>query len=311
MDRSTTETPWMFVMEETEDFNFTEIEPILASRAINIERMVADSVHFLLAVVSSLCVTITVIRTKSVRSQLLGVMLINLSVAVLIKGLIFTRHIEAEVRGRQNFGTLGCHLYYIGMAMSYYAANGSFVVICLDSTFSLPQSRVARMIGTFCTWVLAIIFSVIAIYGIDKGPEVIKHYRGHNICVAYHRSPIVIQRIFTELLYYIVPSVLVLVTLVRFCCTHRTNSSTKGKRIPFVLTAVMYLVLLWMARTSYEIAVRDLSNRRFDKLFFWSSSLNYYGRAVISLVWLVLIPDLRNKCLCRGRADQDSIELLE
>ena len=30
MDRSTTETPWMFVMDEIEDFNFTKIEPILA-----------------------------------------------------------------------------------------------------------------------------------------------------------------------------------------------------------------------------------------------------------------------------------------
>ena len=58
---------------------------------------------------------------------------------------------------------------------------------------------------------------MIAIYGIDKGPEVIKNYHGHNACVAYRRSPIVLQRIFIELLYYIGPSVLVLLTLVRFC----------------------------------------------------------------------------------------------
>ena len=158
MDRSTTETPWMLVIDETEDFNFTKIEPILASRAINIEIMVTASVYLFLAVVPSLCVTITVIRTKSVRSQLLGVMLINLSVAVLINGLIFTRIIETEIRGGPNFGTLGCHLYYIGMAMSHCAINGSYIVICFDSTFSLPKSRVARIIGTFCTWVLAIIF---------------------------------------------------------------------------------------------------------------------------------------------------------
>ena len=77
------------------------------------ERLAACSVLYLLAVICSLSVILTVIRTKSVRSQLLGVMLINLAIAVLIRAMaVVLRDIESDSRGGiENFGTLGWHIY--------------------------------------------------------------------------------------------------------------------------------------------------------------------------------------------------------
>ena len=309
-DQQTTGTPSIIVMDQIDDFNYTEIEPILASPSINHERMAADIVHLLLTVSCSACTIITVMRTKSVRSQLLGVVLINLAVAVLIDGLIITRNIEMEARaGRPNFGTLGCHLFIMGLAVSVCAINGSFIVLCLNSTFCLPQSRVAMMTGTFCIWASAIIFPALILYGIDEGPEVFEGYSGGNDCAVHHRdrSMLLIRISSILLLYYVVPSVFILVTLVRFVRTCRTNRSIKGKKLPFVLTAVSYLVLMWMPLISYPIS--DSSS--VFMLYYWSIKISYYGRAVISLVWLVLIPDLRKQCLCQETIDEDSIELLE
>ena len=140
MERYTTEAPYWYVLDEIDDFNFTDIEPILVEPNVVHERLAMYTVLFLLGLVSSLCMFITVIRTKSVRRQLLGVMLMHLAVTIFIRAMVFTREIERESRGGHgNFGTVGCHFYFIGYSLSATVFIAAFVVICLDTTFSLPQ----------------------------------------------------------------------------------------------------------------------------------------------------------------------------
>ena len=111
-----------------------------------VERLAACSVLYLLAVICSLCVILTVIRTKSVRSQLLGAMLINLAVAVLIRAMtVVVRDIESDSRGGiENFGTVGCHVYHNGYNVSEAVINAAILIICLDTTFSFPQSLIVQ-----------------------------------------------------------------------------------------------------------------------------------------------------------------------
>ena len=145
MERSTTEAPWWDDMYETEYFNFTDIEPYVFTPHVAHERLVAFAVLAIFAVISSLCVLITVIRTESVRSQLLGVVLINLAVAVLLHDVILAKEMESEARGGVgNFGTVGCNFYYFAYTVSGFVIHVAIIIICIDTTFSLPQSRIVQ-----------------------------------------------------------------------------------------------------------------------------------------------------------------------
>ena len=298
MHGSTTQAPWHNLFDESDDIDdFTEMDLSFS------EELAAHSVYCLLGVVSSLCVLITVIRTKSVRSQLLGVMLVNQAIAVLILAMFDTKHIEMYARGIANFGIVGCHLYKLGKAVAHCVMNFSFIIICFDSVFSLPQSRMSRMAGTFFIWLLAIILPAIELYGIAKGLEVFPDPVIGSICIV--RVPSMLLLISDLLLYNIIPSAFILHTLIRFCRVHRGNRFIKGKKLPFVLTTVMYVVLSWTAVISHVFSHKLL------ELYFWSTVMNAYGRVVIALIWMLLTPELRNIFLCRRTAVEDSIELID
>ena len=71
-------------------------------------------------------------------------MLINLAVVLLVRAMIDTRSMETEFRGGiGNFGTIGCQFYIIGSQVSAVVIHASIVIICLDITFSLSQTRKA------------------------------------------------------------------------------------------------------------------------------------------------------------------------
>ena len=309
MDPSTTTAPPVIIMDEGEDFSLEQIEATVTFAPINHEILAAHTIYFLLAAISSLSVLITVIRTKSVRGRLLGVMLINLAVAVLIRAMVVTRDIETESRGgMQNFGPLGCHFYYIGLGISICVSNTAIVIICLDATFDLPQNLKTQILATVSAWVLATIFTAIMLYGLAQGPEVY-HNSDHDICALVVMGPRWLRDLLNQLIYHFIPTTLVLVTFIKFCCTHKTTKATEGKKLPFVLTSLIYLVLIWAVEIFYYIIINDVSVKW--SIYIWLLMILESGKAVIGLIWLFLIPDLRNKFLCRESPDGESTHLLK
>ena len=92
MDPYTTESPSEIILDEN-DYYYSE--ETLATRLVNHGKLAGHAYYVIFARSSSLCVLITVIRTKSVRRQILGVMLINLVIAVLIRAMVVvSRDIE-------------------------------------------------------------------------------------------------------------------------------------------------------------------------------------------------------------------------
>ena len=308
MGRSTTEAPWWDDMYEMEYFNFTDLQPNVFTPRVAHERLVAFAVLAIFAVISSLCVLITVIRTESVRSQLLGVVLINLAVAVLLHDVILAKEMESEARGGVgNFGTVGCNFYYFAYTLSGLVIHVAIIIICIDTTFSLPQSRIVQIMITACVWVSAIIFTAINLYGLGEGPTVYKEY-GENRCVVNMRGSYLLRVILDLFLYNILPTIPILVTLVRFCCIFGTNKSTEGKKLPFVLTALIYLVTMWALQVVTHFHILWLST--FGG-YFWVYMILEFGKVGILLIWLFLVSDLRNKCLCREVAAGESRHLLK
>ena len=142
MDPYTTESPPLII--------FDDDEPVPPSRTVNHGKLAAHTIYVIFAVISSLCVLITVIRTKSVRNQLIVVMLVNLAVVLLLHGVIDTRTMETESRGGiGNFGTMGCQFYIIGLKVSNVVMHASIVIICLDVTFSLPQPERHKLLQQY------------------------------------------------------------------------------------------------------------------------------------------------------------------
>ena len=311
MERSTTEAPLWDDMYETEYFNLSDIEPyepyVFTPRVAH-ERLVAFAVLAVFAVISSLCVLITVIRTESVQSNLLGVMLINLAIAVLLHDVILAKEMESEARGGVgNFGTVGCNFYYFAYTLSGFVIHVAIIIICIDTTFSLPQSRIVQIITAVCIWVLSIICTAINLYGLGEGPTVYKEY-GQNRFVVNKRGSYSLRVILDLFLYNILPTIPVLVTLVRFCCIFGTKKSSEGKKLPYVLTALIYLVTMWALQVITHFYIAWLSS---FAGYFWFYMILEFGRVTILLIWLFLVSDLRNKCLCREVTSGESIHLLK
>ena len=285
-----------------------QLSPMFFTPRVAHERLVAFAVLALFAVISSLCVLITVIRAKSVQSQLLGVMLINLAVAVLLHDVLLAKEMESEARGGVgNYGTVGCNFYYFAYTASGFVIHAAIIIICIDTTFSLPQSRIVQILATVCVWVLAIICTAINLYGLGEGPTVYKEY-GENRCVVNMRGSYLLRVILDLFLYNILPTIPILVTLIMFCIRYGSNKYTEGKKIPFVLTALIYLATMWALQIVTHFCIPWLSS---FAGYFWVFMILEFGKVVILLIWLFLIPDLRNKCLCREATADESSHLLK
>ena len=216
MDPYTTESPSEIILDDSDYFYLEEMGPAVQPLLVDHGKLAAQTIYVIFAGLSSLCVLITVIRTKSVRGQILGVMLINLAIAIIIRAMVVvSREIETVSRGGiGNFGTLGCHVYLIGMFSALCAANVAIAIICLDVSFSLPQNRKAQIISTVCIWSYAIIFALVMTYGTIKGPTV---HEFDKMCGGAFRWPFRVILLILLVGIHIIPTVFVLVALIKFC----------------------------------------------------------------------------------------------
>ena len=287
------------IMYDGDDFPVVELE----ETPIDTLRLIGFTIQVLLAVVSSLCVFITAIRTKSVRSQLLGVMLINMAIGIFIRGMVAAKELETATRGVElDLGIVECHLYYLFNNLSGWLIELSFIIICIDVTFTIPSSVKTNLVSAVFVWLFSIIFTCIILYGFAYGPAVYEGYGG-KICLLDTRGPYWLDQMINLIIYYIIPSAFVLVTLFRFCFTHRTSKSVVGKKLPYVLTVVIFLVTTWALQIGFYVFVFGL--------YFWLYMILEYSKIVISLIWIICIHDLRNNCLCRKGTDEEKAHLLK
>ena len=105
------------------DYYPEKMQPTLPPRPVNHGRLAAPTIYVVFAGLSSLCVLITVIRTKSVRGQLLGVMLISLIVAILIRAMVVVSRDIETVFSRRN-----CKLW--NFWMSFILHGKVFIWLC-------------------------------------------------------------------------------------------------------------------------------------------------------------------------------------
>ena len=184
------------------------------------------------------------------------------------------------------------------------AANVAIAIICLDVSFSLPQNRKAQIIATVCIWGYAIIFALVMTYGTIKGPTV---HEFDKMCGGSFRWPFRVILIILLVGIHIIPTAFVLVALIKFCYIVGKGQPIDNKKLPFILTTIIYLLLCWADQLVWCLNLEPPSRDLYSSLLMIKES----GMVVISLIWLVCTPDLRNKCLCRETTDDDAIALVE
>ena len=136
-------------------------------------------------------------------------------------------------------------------------------------------------------------------YGTVTGPTV---HKFDNLCGGPIRWPYWVHALLRLMVIHIIPTVFVLVTLIKFCFIVGKSHSIQNKKLPFILTTIIYLLsdqLILCLVLNDGPPSRDL----YSLLLMIKES----GMVVISLIWLVFTPDLRNKCLCRETTDGDAI----
>ena len=311
MGRYTTEEPLYIALDEADFLNYTQFKSTIEEDPVNTARVVALSISFILGIVSSLCLLVTVIKTKTVRNQLMGVLLISMAVATLVSTCVLSRWLELEVRGgKHNFGSVECHLSYIFLYVSVAVFNATVILLGLDATFNLPQNKTVTFAVTLSIWLISMIFSLVLLYGFGTGPHVVQISDGYSYCTLGFGSYDTYE-VIVHILFEIVPTIFLLIAFIKSCCLCRGNKApSDGKMLPFVLMAITFLVLIWTEYFVYIVAIKAGFTSLHAHVYAWAAVMKTYRMPLICFYWLFFFPEIRKFFLCRGPPDDESPLLL-
>ena len=306
MDRYTTEEPWYTALDETEFFNKSESESANVGYPMNKPRVAALSISFILGIISSLCLLVTVIKTKTVRNQLVGVFLISMAVATLLSTCVLSRWLQLEIQGgKYDVGLVACHLYYLFFYVTVAAFNATVILLGLDTTFDFKQNKTIKFAVTLSIWLISMIFSLVLLYGFGTGPQLMAALDGYSYCTLgfdYYTNEMVVH-----ILFEIVPTIFLLIAFIKSCCLCRDNKApSDGKMLPFVLMAITFLVLTWTERFTFVLYYSSGFLGTLADIHAWATLVKTYQMPFICFYWLFLLSDLRKTFLCRGESAEES-----
>ena len=278
------------------------------------EEFTAYTIYIILASVSFFCVIITVFRTKSVRNQLLGAMLINLAVGNYLLNIFYMHQAELAYMGissasMSDTGTLGCYFYLSTTYISTIVTNISIVVILVDVIFILPQNRKSQILVTVVIWVMAVILSVVVMLGVHESP-LHHHVDTGNECYINVRNPQWISESPLRYIFYGVSEICIIAIVIIICILYDKSMSFESRKVPFFLTIAIYLVLSWIADLLLFVSRFTFFRTveiNMTSFYLWPPVIRDCGMVLISIVWLCLTPDLRNTVLCKTLRESNEV----
>ena len=281
---------------------------------MNQEILAVCATYVILSSICFLCVTTTVISTKSVRNQLLGAMLINLAVGNYLRNIFYMHQAELAYLGKKYatmsvFGASGCYFHLSILHVFKIIISTSIVVLLFDVVLNFPQNRKSQILVTVVIWVVAVIFSVGIMHKFEERPHCI---RKNNQCCLLLRKPQWIFEWLSFLTFDGLPSLLIVVTVIKFFTLCNINAIPRSKTVPFFLTIMLYLILVWTVDILVLFRHFEFfraTNINYASYLLWPHLIQDCGRVLISLIWLFLTPDLRNRFLCKKVDLSESTEV--
>ena len=135
----------------------------------HIHKITVLIVIFILSFVFTICLLVTVLLTKAVRIQLIGILLINMAVTAMLFEVI---GIPVMIRGELDYPdmeTFSCQTTYVFLYVTTIIFNFSLVLLGVDAVVDLPSGAMFRIALLGAVWSFAFIFTLMEVYGIGHG----------------------------------------------------------------------------------------------------------------------------------------------
>ena len=261
----------------------------------------------------TICLSVTILLTKTVRTQLLGILLINMVIAVMLFEVI---GVPVMIRGELDYPdreAFSCQTTYVFLYVSTIMFNFNLVLLGVDAVFDLPSHTAFRLALGGAVWSFAFIFALVEVYGIGNGYI----HDAPRLCTLHLRHSKIVEMT-VEFVYLHLPLFCVLtVTIIIVVKYFRNRNSEKpfdmSKAKPFVISGVVFFVLVAPLRILYYMRVNNSDRTvpiKSSELFNWIMIVYLIVRPVICIIWTFTLPDFRETIFHKEASRRESIYLL-
>ena len=277
----------------------------------HIHKITVLIVIFIISLVFTICLSVTVLLTKTVRTQLLGILLINMVIAVMLFEVI---GVPVMIRGELDYPdmeTFSCQTTYIFLYVSTLIFNFNFVLLGVDAVFDLPSHNAFRLALLGAVWSFAFIFALMEVYGIGNGYI----HDAPRLCTLNQRHSTIVEMT-VEFVYLYLPLFCVLtITIIIVVKYFRNRNSEKqfdmSKAKPFVISGMVFFALVAPLRILYYLRVNDSDRTvKSSELLNWIMIVYLIVRPVICIIWTFTLPAFRETIFHKDASRGENIYLL-
>ena len=268
-------------------------------------------VLFIMSFLFTICLIATVLLTKTVRTQLIGILLINMSIAVLIFQVTGIPVMIRDALHYSYMGQISCHLIYIVTSATSITFNITVLLLGIDVAFNLPGKTIVRITVTISLWTLPFVLAVVEVYctGTDFIFDVPK------MCELIQRYSEAFE-VFFELVQVFLPlaaMLVMVVIIVIICCKGDSGDQPfrQSKALPFLASATIILLLVSPLRIVYFLKMNGWNIPVSpSELQHWLTIVHIVFRPVICIIWVFMFHDFRRTIFRNANSDGESVFLL-
>ena len=281
----------------------------------HIHKITVLIVIFIISFVFTICLSVTVLLTKTVRTQLLGILLINMVIAVMLFEVI---GVPVMIRGELDYTDMeafSCQTTYVFLYVSTIIFNFNLVLLGVDAAIDLPSYTAFRLALLGPVWSFAFIFALVEVFGIGNGYI----HDAPRLCTLHQRhSKSQMVEMTVEFVYlYLSLFCVLIITIIIVVKYFRNRNSEKpfdmSKAKPFVISGVVFFVLVAPLRILYYLRVNNSDRTvpvKSSELFNWVMIVYLIVRPVICIIWTFTLPAFRETIFHKEASRGESIYLL-
>ena len=280
----------------------------------HIHKITVLIVIFIISVVFTICLSVTVLLTKIVRTQLLGILLIDMVIAVMLFEVI---GVPVMIRGELDYPDMeeafSCQTTCVFLYVWTIIFNFNLVLLGVDAVFDLPSYTAFRLALLGAVWSFAFIFALVEVYGIGNGYI----HDAPRLCALHQRHSKIIEMT-VEFVYLHLPLFCILtVTIIIVVKYFRNRNNEKpfdiSKAKPFVISGLVFFVLVAPLRILYYLRVNNSDRTvpfKSSELLNWIMIVYLIVRPVICIIWTFTLPAFRETIFHKEASRGESIYLL-
>ena len=276
----------------------------------HIHKITVLIVIFIISFVFTISLVVTVLLTKTVRTQYLGILLINMAIAVMLFEVIGIPVMIRDELDYPDMQTFSCQTTYVFLYVATIVFNLNLVLLGVDAVFDLPSGTTFRLALLGAVWSFAFIFTLMEVNGIGN----VYIHDAPRLCMLNQRHSITVEMT-VEFVYIHLPVFCVFViTIIIVVKYFRNRKSEKpfdmSKAKPFVISGMVFIALVTPLRILYYLRVNQAVPVKSSELLSWIMIVYLVTRPVICIIWTFTLPAFRETIFHKDASRDENIYLL-